>query len=98
MKQDMLIDESNYECNTGCIYLQLEGLAFGSQWTVTQTDGTELKTDAVQALQRGISAYKKAGFPSEVNVQCFLKVIIKILLVTFYFIMSPVYGLTIRTR
>jgi hypothetical protein len=61
----------------GCIYLQFEGLAFGSQWMVTQTDGAELKTDGVQAFQKSISAYKKAGFPSQVNVQCVQKVILK---------------------
>jgi len=94
----MFIDESNYECNTGCIYLQFQDLVFESQWTVTQTDGAELKTDGVQALQESISAYKRAGFPSQVNVPCFLNVIIKILLVTFYFIISSVSGLTIRTR
>ena len=82
----------------GCIYLQLEELVFGSQWEVTQTDGAELKTDGVQDLQESISAYKKAGFPSQVNVQCFQKVIIKILLVTFYCTLSSSSELTIRTR
>jgi hypothetical protein len=77
MEQDMFIDESNCDCHTGCFYLQLEELAFGSQRTVTQRNGAELKTDGVQALQKSISAYKKAGFPSQVNVQCFLKVITK---------------------
>ena len=69
----------------------------GSQRGVFQGEDAELKTDGVQAFQKSISAYKKAGFPSQVNVQCFLKVI-KILLVTFYCIISSVSGLTIRTR
>jgi hypothetical protein len=51
-----------------------------------------------QAFQKSISAYEKAGFPSQVNVQCFLKVIINVLLVTFYCTISSVSGLTIRTR
>ena len=80
----MFIDKRNYECNTGFIYLQLEDLAFESQWEVTQTDGAELKTDGVQAFRKSISAYKNAGFPSQVNVPCFLKVITKKLLVTFF--------------
>ena len=69
----------------------------GPQWEDVQMQGAELKTDGVQALQTSISAYKKAGFPSQVNVQCFQKVIIKILLVTFYCILSSASGLT-RTR
>jgi hypothetical protein len=72
-------------------------MAFGSQLMVSQRDGAELQTDGAQAFQTSISAYKEAGFPSKVNVQCFLKVIIKILLVTFYRIKSSVSGLTIRT-
>jgi hypothetical protein len=70
-------------------------MAFGSQRVVNQRQGANY---GVQAFQKCISAYKKAGFPSQVNVQCFLKVIIKILLVTFYCIISSVSGLTIRTR
>jgi hypothetical protein len=35
--------------------------------------GAELKTDGVQAFQKNVSAYKKAGFPSQVNVQCLIK-------------------------
>jgi len=52
----------------GCIYLQFEELAFGSQWEVFQMDGAELETDGVQALQKSIRAYKKAGVTVQVNV------------------------------
>jgi len=77
MEQDMFIDKTNYECNTGCIYFQGAELTFESQMSFTQWDGAELKTDGVRAFQKSISAYEKAGFPSEVNEQCFQKVIIK---------------------
>ena len=40
----------------------------GSQRGVFQEEDAELKTDGVQAFQKSISAYKKAGFPSQVNV------------------------------
>jgi hypothetical protein len=43
-------------------------MAFGSQWEIFQREDTELKTDGVQEFQKSISAYKKAGFPSQVNV------------------------------
>ena len=52
-------------------------MAFGSQWEVAQRQGAELTTDGVQAFQETISAYEKAGFPSQVNVHCFQKIIIK---------------------
>lgn len=73
-------------------------MVYGSQREVAQRQGGELKTDGVQAFQKSISAYKKAGFPSQVNVRCFLKVVIKIWIVTFYCIISSVSGLITRTR
>jgi len=60
--------KDNYECSTGCFYLQLAEAACGSQLKVFQRDGAELKTDGVQASQKSISAYKKTGVPSQVNV------------------------------
>jgi len=72
-------------------------MAYGSQRQPAQMQCAELRTDGVQVFQTSISAYKKAGFPSQVNVQCFLKVIIKIWMVTFYCI-SSVSGLIIRKR
>jgi hypothetical protein len=65
-------------------------MTFGSQRSATQWDGAELKTDGVREFQKSISAYEKAGFPSEVIVQCFQKVIIKKLFVTFYYIIFSV--------
>jgi hypothetical protein len=84
----MFIDENNYECNMSCFYLQEAG-------EVAQRQGANLRTDGVQALRKSISAYKRAGFPSQVNIRCFHKANINILLVTFYCIISSVYGLTI---
>jgi hypothetical protein len=72
MEQDMFIDESNYECNMSFL-LQVPEMEIGSQWEVFQGDGAELKTDGVPAFQKSISAYKRAGFPSQVNVQFFQK-------------------------
>jgi len=72
-------------------------MASGSQQELFERQSRELRTDGVQAFQKSISAYKKAGFPSQVNVQCFLKVTIKIWMVTFYCIIPSVSGLIIRT-
>ena len=68
-------------------------MAFGSQPEIVQRQSASY---VVQAFQKSISAYEQAGFPSQVNVPCFLKVIIKALLFTFYCIISSVSGLTIR--
>ena len=72
MEQGLFIDEKNYECNISCFYLQLAGM-FQFYGGVTQSDGAELKTDGVQAFQKSVSAYKRAGSPSQVNVQCLKK-------------------------
>ena len=65
-------------------------MACGSEREVYQRQSA-----SYQAFQESISAYEKAGFPSQVNVQCFLKVIINVLLVKFYCIITSVTGLTI---
>jgi hypothetical protein len=76
MEHDMFIDQSIYGCNMSCFYVQVAGMVAGSQRLVPEMQSApDLKTDGVQAFQKSISAYKKAGFPSQVNVQCFQKVI-----------------------
>jgi hypothetical protein len=45
------------------------GMVYGSQREVAQRQGGELKTDGVQAFQKSISAYKKAGFPSQAKLE-----------------------------
>jgi len=41
---------------------------FQWDWEVSQWDGAELKIDGAQALQKRITAYKKVGVPSQLNV------------------------------
>jgi hypothetical protein len=52
---------------------------FESLHEAIQSDDAELKTDGVQAFQRSISAYQEAGVPSQVNEQCFPKLVTKYL-------------------
>jgi hypothetical protein len=88
MEQDMFIDESNYECNTGCFYFQLAEVACESQREVFQRVGADILTVGVRDLKKSISAYKKAGVPSQVNVQCFPEVIKYCKPHSFYYVFS----------
>jgi len=49
--------------------LQCAGMASGSQQELCEKQSRELRTDGVQAFQKSISAYKKAGFPSQAKLE-----------------------------